>query len=263
MSKRLAGRVAIITGASQGVGLGIARVFAREGCKLLLAQRREAEARKTASDLAREFGTEVEGIATDVTKRDQVDRMVATAVERFGRLDVLVNNAGGSFAKRLEKHTDEDMAAGLDLNFWSAFWAMRAAFPHMKMQGYGRVINLGSLNGVNAHLFTAQYNVGKEALRALTRTAAVEWAEFGINCNTILPAVTSPAAEEYMRTSPDMMKAILQQIPRRKMGDAEKDIGPVALFLATEDSAHLTGDTLFVDGGSHVNGVAWRPEVED
>jgi NAD(P)-dependent dehydrogenase (short-subunit alcohol dehydrogenase family) len=112
-------------------------------------------------------------------------------------------------------------------------------------------------------MFTAQYNIGKEAVRALTRTAAVEWGPHGITSNIICPAVSSPAGDIYMAANPEMMKAILQQIPRGKMGDAEADVGGVAAFLASDDAAHVNGTTQFVDGGSHVNGVAWRPDVED
>ena len=263
IARRLEGRVAIVTGGGQGVGWGIARRFAREGATLLLAQRNAENGERAAQALRSEFGVMVDFLKTDVTKREQVDAMIAHAVDRLGGLDILVNNAGGSFPKKLENHTDEDMAQGLDLNFWSAFWAMRAAFPHMKRSGWGRVINLGSLNGVNAHMFTAQYNVGKEAIRALTRTAAVEWTQYGINSNIICPAVASPAAEIYERDFPEMMTGLLQQIPRRRMGDPEKDIGGVAAFLASDDSAHITGMTFFVDGGSHINGVSWRPEVEE
>jgi NAD(P)-dependent dehydrogenase (short-subunit alcohol dehydrogenase family) len=263
MGEALKGKVAIITGAGQGVGWGIARRFARDGATLMLAQRNADQGSQAAKALHDEFGCETAFLKTDVCHRDQVDALIGSTVERFGAVDVLVNNAGGSFPKRLEKHTDEDMRQGMDLNFWSAFYAMRAAFPHMKAKGWGRVINLGSLNGVNAHLFTAQYNVGKEAVRALTRTAAVEWAEFGINCNIICPATTSPATEVYQRDFPEMMEGMLKQIPRRRLGNPEKDVGGVAAFLASEDSAHITGMTFFVDGGSHVNGVSWRPEVDD
>jgi NAD(P)-dependent dehydrogenase (short-subunit alcohol dehydrogenase family) len=136
---------------------------------------------------------------------------------------------------------------------------MRAAFPHMKAQGYGRIINLGSLNGVNAHMFTAAYNASKEAVRALTRTAAVEWGGHGITANVICPSAASPQAKDYFAANPEMLANILQQVPANRIGDAEQDIGPVALFLASEASGYMTGNTLFVDGGGHINGVAWRP----
>jgi len=259
----MSGKVAIITGGGQGVGWGIARRFARDGATILLAQRNAANGEKAAADLRGEFGANVAFLKTDVTVREQVDHMVGHCIATLGGLDVLVNNAGGSFPKKLENHTDADMAQGLDLNFWSAFWAMRAAFPHMKSKGWGRIINLGSLNGVNAHMFTAQYNVGKEAVRALTRTAAVEWGPHGITCNIICPAVGSPAADIYYEKNPEMFEAIRLQIPRGRLGDPEADVGGVAAFLASDDGAHVNGTTQFVDGGSHVNGVAWRPDVED
>jgi NAD(P)-dependent dehydrogenase (short-subunit alcohol dehydrogenase family) len=263
LGARLLGRVAIVTGGGQGVGLGIVRRFAREGAAILVAQRNADQGQQVVAQLRSEFGIKADYVKTDVTKRDQVAAMVAAAVDRFGSVDILVNNAGGSFPKRLENHSDDDMAAGLDLNFWSSFWAMRAAFPHMKARQWGRIINLGSLNGVNAHMFTVQYNVGKEALRALSRTAAVEWGPHGITCNVICPAVGSPAADIYYEKNPEMFEALRLQIPRGKLGDPEADVGGVAAFLASDDAAHVNGTTQFVDGGSHVNGVTWRPEVED
>ena len=208
--------------------MGIARRFAREGATILLAQRNADQGELTVAQLRSEFGITAAYLKTDVTKREQVDAMVAAAVERFGAIDILVNNAGGSFPKRLENHTDEDMAAGIDLNFWSTFWAMRAAFPYMKAKQWGRVINLGSLNGVNAHMFTAQYNVSKEAVRALSRTAAVEWGPHGITCNVICPAVGSPAADIYYANNPEMFEGLRLQIPRGRLGDPEADVGGVA-----------------------------------
>lgn len=262
-NKILAGRVALVTGAGQGVGEGIARALAEAGAHILIAQRRVEEGEKAAKSLRDDFGIEAEFLATDVTRADQVNAMVARCVERFGRLDILVNNAGTSFPKRLENHSDEEMAQSFDVNYWSVFRAMRAAFPTMKAQGYGRIINLGSLNGVNAHMFTAAYNASKEAVRALTRTAAVEWGSHGITCNIICPSATSPLAQDYFAANPEMLEAILQQVPAHRIGLAEQDIGPVALFLASEGSGYVTGNTFFVDGGGHINGISWRPDVED
>lgn len=263
MTQDLKNRVALVTGGGQGVGQGIARALASGGASVVIAQRRGEEAERETAYLRETYGVKTLALTTDVTQVDQVNAMVKATEDHFGRLDILVNNAGGSFPKRLEKHSDEDMAASFDLNYWSAFRAMRAAFPIMKAQQYGRIINLGSLNGVNAHMFTAAYNAGKEAVRALSRTAAVEWGPFGITVNIICPASASPHAEAYMAENPEMFRTLLQQIPVGRMGRAEQDIGPVALFLASEASGFVNGNTFFVDGGSHVNGVAWRPEIED
>ncbi|WP_395337002.1 SDR family oxidoreductase [Novosphingobium sp. BL-8H] len=260
--RQLSSRVALITGGGQGVGQGIARALAAAGADIAIAQRRLDEAEREAEWLRQTHGVRAIALQIDVTRPEQVDRMVTETAERMGRLDVLVNNAGSSFSRRLENHTDAEMAAAFDLNYWSAFRAMRAAFPVMKAQGFGRVINLGSLNGVNAHMFTAGYNASKEALRALTRTAAVEWGPHGITCNVICPSATSPHARAYLESNPDMAATILTQVPVGRFGHAEGDIGPVAVFLASEGGGYTTGNTLFVDGGGHINGVAWRPEVE-
>lgn len=263
MARQLEGRTALVTGGGMGVGQGIARALAAEGAAVMIAQRGLDGAEAEAAYLRDTYGVRAVARRTDVTVRDEVDAMVAGALAEFGRIDILVNNAGASFPKRLEKHTDEDMQAAMLVNYWSAFWAMRAAFPAMQAQGYGRIINLGSLNGVNAHMFTVGYNAAKEALRALTRTAAVEWGGHGITANVICPSALSPAARDYFEASPEMATAILAQVPVGRFGDAVQDIGPVAVFLASEASAYMTGNTLFVDGGGHINGVPWRPEVED
>lgn len=263
MADILKGRAALVTGGGQGVGQGIARALAAEGANVLIAQRNLEAAEAEAEHLRRTCGVHAVARQVDVTVRAEVDAMVAAALADFGRLDILVNNAGGSFSKRVENHTDEDMEGAFLLNYWSAFWAMRAAFPAMKSQGYGRIINLGSLNGVNAHMFTVAYNASKEAVRALTRTAAVEWGGHGITANVICPSALSPAARDYFDSNPEMAQAILGQVPVGRFGESAADIGPVAVFLASEASAYMTGNTLYVDGGGHINGVAWRPEVED
>jgi len=263
MGKVLEGRTALVTGGGQGVGQGIARALAAAGAAVMIAQRGIEAAEAEAGHLRSTYGVNALARQVDVTDRAQIDAMVAASLETFGRLDILVNNAGASFPKRLENHTDEEMEGSFLLNYWAVFWAMRAAFPVMKAQGFGRVINLGSLNGVNAHMFTAAYNASKEAVRALTRTAAVEWGGHGITANVICPSALSPAARDYFEGNPKMAEAILGQVPAARFGEAAADIGPIAVFLASEASGYMTGNTLYADGGGHINGVAWRPEVED
>jgi NAD(P)-dependent dehydrogenase (short-subunit alcohol dehydrogenase family) len=262
--RRFAGRAAIVTGGGDGIGQGIVRRLAAEGARVLLAELNPETGARAAEAAARDCGVEVVFRQVDVTARDQVEAMIADAAARFGGVDILVNNAwGGGNIKRIEHKSDSEMAHGVTMGLYAAMWAMRAAFPLMKAKGWGRVVNLCSLNGVNAHIGSAEYNVGKEALRAYSRTAAREWAGFGITCNVVCPASISAAYRAFRAANPETAAAMDGMNPMGRMGDPEADIAPVVAFLASEDSRYLTGNTLFVDGGGHINGVAWAPELPD
>ena len=259
---RLEGRAAVITGAGDGIGRGIARRFAREGARVLVAEKDEARGHATVEEIREEIGGAAEFLATDVTQKVAVEEAVAGCVSRWGQVDIVVNNAwGGGSTSRLEEKTDDLMRHGFSVGVMAAFWSMQAAFPYMKEKSFGRFINLCSLNGVNAHMFTAEYNIAKEGLRALTRTAAREWARHGIVANIICPAAETAAYKAFAQWSPENAADLLQQNPMGYMGDPEEDIAPVAVFLASEDARYMTGNTLFVDGGGHINGVSWAPEL--
>jgi NAD(P)-dependent dehydrogenase (short-subunit alcohol dehydrogenase family) len=255
----LDGRVAIVTGAGDGIGAAIARRYAQEGAKVLVAELNPV----TGEALSDELGDAGHFVATDAAIKSDVEAMVDTAVDRFGTLDILVNNAwGGGRLGRVEKKTPELMEHGLNLGLMGPFWAMVAAHPIMKEKGYGRIINICSLNGVNAHMGTAEYNIGKEALRAATRTAAREWASSGIVANIICPAAKSSAFTSTMAAHPELVVVADGANPMGRIGDCYDDISPVALFLASEGARYLTGNTLFVDGGAHINGSAWAPDLD-
>jgi NAD(P)-dependent dehydrogenase (short-subunit alcohol dehydrogenase family) len=171
---------------------------------------------------------------------------------------VLINNAVPPAAlSPLEEKSDAEFQRQLDGGFFAARWAMNAAFAAMKARGFGRIINLCSLNGVNAHPQTADYNIAKEALRALTRTAAREWAPYGITVNAICPGAITAAFLAMQTFAPEMAQRVNKQIPMGYMGDPYEDISGVALFLASKDARYMTGNTLFVDGGGHINGINW------
>ena len=260
----LDGRVALVTGGGDGIGLGIARRFAGAGARVVIAEMDHELGTTAAATLRDELGAEAIFVPTDVTDRRQLESAVAVGPKSFGRLDILVNNAwGGGGMARLEHKTDEAMAHGLNMALWPGFWSMRAAFPALKANGTGRIINLCSLNGVNAHQFTSEYNTGKEALRALTRTAAREWARHGITANVICPAAATAAFRSVVATNPEIGAAAAGANPMGRMGEPEADIGGVAVFLAGDDARYLTGNTLFVDGGAHINGAAWDPELPE
>jgi len=259
---RLVGRAAVVTGGGAGIGLGITRALAAEGAHVLVADLDPA-AGAVAAAVAEEFGTEVVHLLTDVTVEEQATAAVAECVRRWGRIDVLVNNAwAGAPVARVEHKSAEDFARSFALGFHGPFATMRAAHEHMVRAGHGRIVNICSLNGVMALRGTLDYNAAKEALRALTRTAAREWAATGIVVNAICPAAKSTGFHRMMAEHPELEAAADGANPMGRIGDCEHDIAPVVVFLASDDAQYVTGNTVFVDGGAHINGVVWDPGLD-
>jgi NAD(P)-dependent dehydrogenase (short-subunit alcohol dehydrogenase family) len=257
MSGQLIDKVALVTGAGAGIGEGIARRFADEGAKVVVAELDSASGQAVAEAIGGIF------VGTDVSDRAQVENAVQATLSEFGSIDIVVNNAwGGGSIGRVERKTDDQLAHGIAVGYYGPYWAMRAAFPHMKERGWGRIINMCSLNGVNAHIGSLEYNAAKEALRALTRTAAREWAPTGVTVNAICPAAKSQAFFRAIGDYPELEAMADAANPMGRMGQPYQDIAPVAVFLASDGSRYLTGNTLFVDGGSHINGSPWAPDLD-
>jgi len=244
----LMGKVAIVTGGGQGVGLGIAHALAAEGASLVITGRDESRLRDAAAEL-RAHGVEVLTLTADVRKRASAVATIAATIERFGRLDVLVNNAQSSVpGTPVDQLDDEVISLTLESGLLGTLYHMQAAFPYLKANG-GSIINLGSREGIVGGAGFGIYAATKEAIRALSRTAAREWGRYGIRVNVICPAALSPKAVKYLTEHPDHAEYYKAQTALGRLGDPREDIGPVAAFLASPAAHYVTGQTLNADGG--------------
>ncbi len=244
---KLPDRVAIVSGAGSGIGQGIAIALAKEGARLIIVGR-TAETLNATVDLIKPIGAHVHCVPGSVADRETANRAVSEALSRFGRLDVLVNNAH-TFAPlfSVEETPEADFRTHMESGFYGTLYFMQAAFPYMRERG-GSIINFGSMAGRQGWAKLAPYAASKEAIRALSRTASRDWGKYKIRVNIVIPSAHSPISDKYM-SDPATHKAVIDSIPLGYLGDPELDIGRVAVFLAGEDSRYITGQTLHVDGG--------------
>ncbi|MCJ2181012.1 SDR family NAD(P)-dependent oxidoreductase [Novosphingobium album (ex Hu et al. 2023)] len=247
--QRLHGKVALITGAGQGVGLGIAQAFCAQGAAVVITGR-DAERLASAVEVIEARGGSVAACPGDAAKRENAKAAVALAIERFGGLDILVNNAQ---ARRsgvpFEEITEADMDLALGSGPVATLLHMQEAFPHLKARGGGSIINFGSKMGMQPIPGIGSYAAAKEAIRALTRSAAREWGKHAIRVNTLTPASLGDSGKAYFKDRPDEFEKLCRDVALGHFGDAETEIGAVALFLACDDSRYVTGQTLNADGG--------------
>jgi NAD(P)-dependent dehydrogenase (short-subunit alcohol dehydrogenase family) len=247
---RLEAKVAIVTGAGQGIGQGIALALAREGAAVAVVGRTESKLVATCR-MIEERGGNALPIACDVTERSQINACVDRALERFGRLDILVNNAQAVPAGTLLELTEEVLDEGWKSGPLATFRFMRAAYPHLRATR-GAIINLGTgtqwSHGGDAP-FHGGYAAVKDAIMALTRAAAVEWGSDGIRALLIVPSALTPLIELYKERLPEQHAARLKLKPLGRHGDADVDIGRAVAWLCSEEAGYITGTTVMLDGG--------------
>ena len=250
----LDGRSIVVTGGGTGLGRAMVRALARAGADLVIAGRRQAPIDEAAAEVEG-LGRRAVAVSTDVSDSAQVERMVAVARDVLGRVDVLVNNAGRT-AENVHAPiwdiTDEEWRAGIDTNLTGAFYCARAVARQMVDQGRGKIINVASGYGLRGGRDMYAYTCSKGGVIQLTRTLAMSLGRYGITANTIVPGFIPTRGTDSMR---DALPRSGEFIPTGKLGTPE-DMGPIAVFLASDASDYMNGETITLDGGGLAGGLA-------
>ena len=246
----LTGRVAVVTGASTGLGLQMAKAFANQGANLVLLARRMNLLEQNAKDIAEEFGVEVLPFPCDITKTENVIAAVQATIERFGRVDILVNNAGTGAVANAEDITDEQFKHEMDIDLFGTFVCAREFGKEMIKAKYGRIINIASMYGLVGNMIvgSSPYHAAKGGVVNLTRALAAEWGKHGITVNSICPGYFYTDLTTATLDS-DYFQAIAKRsIPLERYG-REGELDTCALFLASPMSTYVNGQNIAVDGG--------------
>lgn len=260
MTGLLQEKVAIVTGGAKGLGYGISRRMAREGSHLLITGRDGAATERVAAEIREEFGVGAVGMSADMAVKEQVVAMIDRAVAEFGGLDTLVLNASALSPNILLEHkTDEMLEETLKIGTYGSWWAMRAAFPHMKARGGGSIVTFYSIDAQTGAWLHSDYNMNKGAILGLTRSAAVEWGRYNIRTNAIAPTGMGQVFADLAENVPGFLEMATASNPLKRAGDPENDIGPVVVFLASEMSRFVNGELINVDGGQHLPGYVSVP----
>lgn len=250
-------QVVLVTGAASGIGFQLGERYASEGAKVILADVNKEGVKQAAASLS-DKGYTAFAVSADVTKEEEVKQMIGTAVKRFGRLDVLINNAGMQHVAPIEEFDTERYQLLINIMLVGPFMAIKHAMPIMKKQKFGRIINMSSINGLIGFAGKAAYNSAKHGIIGLSKVAALESAEDGVTVNCIAPGyIDTPLVRNQMkdlaRTRNVDLEKVLEDViyplvPQKRLITVE-EIACMALYLSTEDARGITGQTMVIDGG--------------
>lgn len=247
-SRSLAGLRAIVTGAAKGVGRGITASLLERGAAVLLVDR-DPKVTKVADQFVTE-GLQATALVADLCDRSSYPLIVDTATERLGGLDALVNNAiASNEPKPFSDITMQDYDLVFDIGPRATFFLMQAAYPLLKASGRGSVVNLGSGSGTGGQTWFGAYAAAKEAIRGMSKVAALEWGPDHIRVNVICPFANSDGVRGWSESFPDVYAKVVKGIPLQRVGDTHDDIGSMVAFLVSDDASYLTAQTIHVDGG--------------
>ena len=258
MDLGLAGKVAIVGGASKGIGRAVATALAQEGCSLAICARREAALQAAAQEIRQGTAAEVLAVVCDMARYDHIKGLVAETSQRFGRLDIVVNNAGGPPTGTFEELTDEQWQRALDQNFLSAIRTAREALPHLRRVGGGRIINVTSVAVKQPMERLMLSNSARLGVVGWAKTLSRELAPQGITVNNVCPgniatqrlmSLIEERARHEGRPFPEVVAEEERRVPMGFLGEAE-DVANLVVFLASEKARYITGTTIQVDGGS-------------
>ncbi len=246
---RLKDKVTFITGGAQGIGRAIANTYAREGAKVVVLDMNKDNTAAAAAEIKKEFNVDTLGVTGNVTILTEVEAAVKQIVDTFGRIDVLVNNAGITKDNLLLRMSDAEWDAVLAVNLKGPFNCTKAVFSPMRKAGGGRIINIASIVGLMGNAGQANYSSSKGGVIALTKTCAREFSKKNILVNAIAPGFIRTAMTDKL--SDDVKKALSAQIPLERLGEAQ-DVANAALFLASDESSYITGQVVSVNGGMYM-----------
>lgn len=245
----LSGKVAIVTGARWGIGKGEAKAFAAAGAKVVACDL-DFEGLLTLQEEIAAAGGECLPLQCDVREKDQIQNVVNKTIAKYGRVDIMMNNAQATKEGPLEDATDEIVSLSLNSGPVASLRFMQACFPHMKAQGGGRIINTSSGGAKGGVPNVGPYAMAKGAVASLTYAAATEWSKYGITVNVLFPAMLTEKAEAWFDSVPGRRQAREAIVPVGYLGNAERDLGPVVVFIASDASHYMTGHAFYIDGGA-------------